>query len=711
MALLTLAWRGWRVAWPDVERVDALLAAERGRFALWLPVFMGAGALAYLSWRSEPTGWAGAAVLGAAAAGAWLAGQRVVLRAPFLALAAAALGFASAQFAASRAPPLLDLPVRAVVASGVVRGVDLLPDEGRRVVLEEVRLGADAAPLPRTVRVRLRAEDTTELAAGDTIRLRALLRPPAPPAYPGAWDLQRDAFFGGLGGGGMALGPVDVVARASPSGLARRVRALRDGIGARFVAGLPGSTGAVAATLFTGNPAAIPEPDRAAFRDSGLAHLLAVAGLHIGIVMGLFLGAMRGGLACSERAALFWPCKQIAAVAALAAGGAYLLLTGAHVPIIRSFAMACLFTLAVLTGRRAVSVRGLAVAATAILLIAPWEVGGVSFQMSFSAVLALIAGYEALRPHLRALHGEGRARRVALHVIGLALTSALAGTASAPFGAYHFGRIQTWFIVSNMVAVPVTALWVMPWGLVALALMPLGLEQAALLPMGWGVDAILWIARTTAALPAATWQVPHMPAWGLAVLSLGMAWLGIWRTRWRLLGAAPIAAGLASAWLARPPDLLVSPDARIIALRTADGAFMEAASGAPKFVRDAWAQYWAVAGLEKLPREGSAGDGAAACTQAGCLLRPRDGAAAVLLLRRGEPAAGDCARAALVVAAEPARGRCGYDAALIDRFTVWRQGAQAVWVEAGGVRVVSDADLRGARPWVPIPGSHRERGE
>ena len=117
---------------------------------------------------------------------------------------------------------------------------------------------------------------------------------------------------------------------------------------------------------------------------------------------------------------------------------------------------------------------------------------GVSFQMSFSAVLALISGYEALRPALRELHGSGsRRRRFASHLAALALTSALAGTASAPFGAYHFGRIQVYFVVANMVAVPLTALWVMPAGLIALLLMPFGLDWLAFVPMGWGVDAIL----------------------------------------------------------------------------------------------------------------------------------------------------------------------------------------------------------------------------
>ena len=169
-----------------------------------------------------------------------------------------------------------------------------------------------------------------------------------------------------------------------------------------------------------------------------------------------------------------------------------------------------------LAGRRAVSLRGLRLAATVLMLLEPQEVPGVSFQMSFSAVLALISGYEALRPWLRATarHGPGggASRRM---LAALALTSALAGTASAPFGAYHFGRIQLYFVVANMVGGAADrALGDAGSGCIALLLMPFGLEWLALMPMGWGAEAVLWVARTTAALPAATVDVPHMPPGG-----------------------------------------------------------------------------------------------------------------------------------------------------------------------------------------------------
>jgi len=334
-------------------------------------------------------------------------------------------------------------------------------------------------------------------------------------------------------------------------------------------------------------------------------------------------------------------------------------------------------------------------------------VPGVSFQMSFSAVLALIAGYEAVRPHLHRLYGHGGiARRFVLHVVALALTSLLAGTASAPFGAYHFGRVQLYFIPSNMVAVPLTAFWVMPAGMIALALMPLHQEALALVPMGWGIEAILWVARTASGWPDATLPVPPTPAWGIIVLSLGMAWLGLWRGRVRLAGLALIALGLASPALYRPPDILVSADARLIALRTPARLYVQEAPGAAAFTLDAWTQFWALPAAA-MPENGAAGNGAVTCSPAACLLRPAHGGAA--LLARKTPPADACAAADVLVSAEPARRRCP-ELPLVDRFTVWREGAAAIWLDTGAARIVTDRAARGSRPWVPPPPRPRSEG-
>jgi competence protein ComEC len=685
------------------------LAAERERAVLWLPVFMAAGVLGYYDLRFEPPLWVGASValpaLGAAIRlrGTWWQ------RAAVSALAASAIGFAAAQFATARvAPPEIALPTHATEVTGTVRAVEALPD-GRRVMLEAVRLDDSEALLPRFLRVRLRRDDHAELGTGDALRVRALVRAPAPPAYPGAWDLQRDAFYAGLGGSGFALGPAELLSRGSPTAPLRLVQRVREIIAGRVSAAIPGSAGAFAVTLLTGFQNSMPIADHDAFRAAGLAHLLAVAGLHIGIVMGFAMVVARTAFAASEHASLFWPAKQLAAVAALAAGLGYALLTGLHVPILRSFMMASLFTLAVLAGRRAISLRGLALAATALMLAEPQEVPGVSFQMSFSAVLALISGYATLRPWLNRLHGKSPGWRFGGYLLALVLTSALAGTFSAPYGAYHFGRVQVYFVVANMAAVPLTALWVLPAGLLSLPLMPFGLEFLLLTPMGWGAEAVVWVARTTASWPASTVDVPHIPAWGLAVLSLGIAWLGLWQTRLRLAGVAVIALGLASPAMVRPPDLLVSDDARLIAVRTDAGVWLQSGSGASKFTRDAWLQYWSAGAPHPIPTEGSVADGAIVCTPDECLLRPHARVLAAMLVR-GATHPDGCSVASVIVAAEPARGLCPRPwPKLVDRFTVWRDGAVAIWLDPGGARVLTDRAERGARPWVPPPPTPSRR--
>jgi len=675
---LAVAWSAW-------------IDAEQGRFMPWLAVSMIVGAAAYFGLRSEPAAWTGyAAVLLAAlsTAGTW---RLRVPRAVAMAALAGAVGFLSAQAQTRRALPIEALPVKAAVLTGVVRAVDTLP-EGRRVLLAGVRTDPAQAALARLVRVRLHRGDLTELAAGDRIQVRSLIRPPAPPAYPGGWDLQRDAFFSGLGASGYALNPAVVLEQAEPAGAAAWLQALRDGIARRVIQGLPGPAGAVGATLLTGLGTAIPPADRAAFRDSGLAHLLAVAGLHIGIVMGLVMGGARLILAANERTALHWPGKAIAGGIALAVGGGYLLLTGAHVPIIRSFAMACLVTLGLMLGRRALSLRGLGLAAVAIVLIAPNEVAGVSFQMSFAAVLALIAGYEAMRPVLARLHGNGMGRRTLHHLALLALTSLLAGTASAPFAAYHFGHFQLYFIVANLAAVPITAFLVMPAGLATLALMPLGLEHLVLAPMGWGINGILWIGRTVSGWPAATLAVPGMPAWGLLVVAAGLAWLGLWRSRMRLAGVAVIAAGLLSCLATQPPDVLVSSDARLIAFR--DGAYWtQSRSGVSGFVHDAWQDHLAAGPLQSL-QEGKPAE----CTASACRIDHLG-----LLILRDAARVTDCTGIRLLVSAEPARGECPSGVPYIDRFSVWRDGAHAAWLTPDGLRILSDRAYRGERPWVPPP--------
>lgn len=690
----------------------ALLARQHGRFAPWHAVALGAGVLVYFAQPAEPGPGALSAALALAVLAVWLA-QRARLVGSLVGLAAAGLlGFGIAAWHAARMPPPLELPRGALNVTGTVVEVTFLP-EGRRVTLVDAQVNG-GAPLARSLRIRLRADDPARPVPGDTLSLRALLRSPGAPVAPGAWDFQRAAFFSGLGASGSALGPVTLIAGAEAvPGFA----ALRLGLEARVQAAIPGAAGAVAAALLTGSQAAIPPAEIVAMRDSGLAHLLSVSGLHMTIVMGAVFATLRLAIALVPWLALRLPSKGSAALGALAAGAGYMLLTGAQVPMQRCLVMAALVTLGLLAGRRALTVRSLALAAALVLLVAPAELLGPSFQMSFAAVLALAAGYEVLRGRLAALAPRGGWGRTALvWGFGLILTSVLAGAATAPFGLHHFGRLQVYGVAANAVAVPLTSLLVMPAGMAALVLMPFGLEAPALWVMGWGVEGILATARLVAAWPDASPVLEPLPGWALMGATFGFCWLALWRGPVRLAGVPVTAAALAAGLAASPPDLLVSADGRLIALRTGQGVFLQEQPGATAFARSALLRQLGATEAQPLPAEGEAAGGAIACDRAACRFRPRPDAPLAVLLRSAPAPRGQrfpdpptpeavraaCAEVALLVSAEPIRPRCT-TAASVDRFTVWREGAQAIWLGVAGVEVLSDRAARGERPWVPPP--------
>jgi len=654
--------------------------AEHGRFVLMLPVAIGAAILLYFSLPTEPPLWLGAGALGTAGVALAASWRHPYLRFVAALALAASLGFARAEWRTAAEPPLAFIPTGVIKVSGSIARIEIVPG-AERITLAFPRLDG-GPPLPRAVRIKLRPDDPARLQAGEVVQCYAMLFGPDRPAYPDGWDQGRDDFFSGLNAAGFALNHVTIISPAPPDRLADALQNLRAGIAANIMATLPPETGAIALTLLTGDEQAIPLQERQNFIEAGLAHILAVAGLHVGIIMGLAFAGSRYLLTRNERMTLRLPTKAIAAALALLAGVGYAALTGAHLPIIRSLAMASLATLGVFVGRRAVSLRGLAVAAVALMLATPETVLGTSFQMSFSAVMALICGYAAVQHFFTRFHASGsRLGRIAVHVLGLTYTSLLAGGASMPFAAYQFQQIQPYWIPANLLAVPLTAFWIMPVGLVALALMPLHAGALALFPMGWGIRVIVWITAQIAQWPDAMLRIAPMPPAAILLIAAGLVWLCIWRSTPRLAGIPVMALGAVLALLARPPDVLVSPDARLIAIRSGGTVFLITQRKGDRFTLEQWAPVWGQVPLT--PAE---------CTENTCRVGPVLFAAAPLA---------ECTGSAIAVSPVEFTGCAG---PVIDRLYVYRNGATAAWVNGTKVTLRTDRAVQGLRPWVaPYP--------
>ncbi len=682
----------------------ARLAAERERWVLWLPVALGAGIGLYFALPVEPPRAVGPAALAAAVIATVLGRKVWHARIVAMALLAVSLGFAVAQWRTHDvAAPVLERTLNATSVEGRILRVE--PGvRGPRVVLAVGNIaGLDGKPVPRLVRLRLHGDDG-DIRPGDVVRVRARLSPPPSASYPGAYDFSRQAWFDGLGAVGFAFGPAERLATSARPGLfgewRERIEAARTAIARRITKSIQGPPGAVAAALATGLRGEIPEEVRAQMRDSGLAHLLAISGLHIGLVAGFVFALVRGGLALVPGLALGWPLKQIAAVAALLAAAVYMLLAGATVPTQRAFVMTAFVLLAILVNRTGISLRLIAVAASIVLLLRSEALLSVSFQMSFAAAIALVAAYEAFAGRFRVAAGEaGIARRIAMYFAAVAFTTVIASLATAPFAVFHFNRFALLGLVANMAAVPLAALWVMPLEVLGLLLMPLGLEELALVPLGWGVSAILAVAAEVSSWPLAAVTVPEPSSLGLLVMVVGGLWLALWKGRWRMAGIAGILAGGLTVGSVASPDILIADNARLIAFRSAPDTLHLSSLRAQSFVRDIWLRRVGEDTPQSFPDTGE-GSTILRCDGQSCI-GTVDGRTIAFV---SDPLAfeEDCRRADVVVAKVPAPRACDGPDIVIDWFDLWRDGAHAIWLDAGEGRsevwqARTDAP---ARPWM-----------
>jgi competence protein ComEC len=681
--------------------LERRLEAEQERWFCWLPVFLGCGIGAYFALPVEPSlvlalvplvvmlAWSGART-----------GRGTFASLLVAALLAATFGFALAKLRVEwvRAP-VLERQINSTEVRGWVEQVEPKAGGGQRLTLRVVALGElPAAERPARVRVSI-TRAAPEAAAGSAVKVRATLMPPSEPALPGDYDFGRQAWFAGIGAVGYSLSAPVVDANAGESPLDLRlwasVQRLRQGIGARIAAALPGERGAIATALVTGERGGISEATNDAFRDSGILHILSISGFHMAIMAGSVFFIVRLGLACFPSVALRYPIKKWAAAAALIAALAYLMISGAAFATVRSTIMIGIMFLAVLLDRPALALRNVVLAATLILVVFPESLFDVGFQMSFAAVLALVAVYEALRRRdLWASMMEGGAGRLVVFFAGIVLSTLIASAAVAPFAAYHFHKSQQFAVIANLIALPVCNLLVMPAALAALVAMPFGIEAYPLMLMGWGIDAMTWTAQRVAELPGAVLPVPAMPTLAFMLMVAGGLWLMLWQTRWRFAGVALIAGGVALAPMLPAPDILIGSDGELVAMRGEGGVLSAIGARSANFELERWLEHDGSPGAV----EEAAAARAFTCDGIGC--RAQVKGLEVAVARHPAAFAEDCRRVAILVSPLVSPRGCAKPKAVVDFFAARREGTHALYIGAdGSIRVETVAQTRGTRPW------------
>lgn len=669
------------------------LDSQRGTLFPWVPVLFGCGIGIYFSirWEPGPEHWrlvvalmAGLLVLG------WRLGEgrRLVVSAPILVLA----GFAVAGLKAH----LVGETVLGYRYYGPVEGriveIDRSASDALRLTLDRVRL-ARVPPerTPARVRISLHGEQGfLDPEPGLTVIATAHLSPPAGAVEPGGFDFRRQAWFQRLGAVGYTRVPVLAYAPHDGRGVALAVYRLRMRISAAVQAALPGPAGGFAAAITTGDRSGIDQGMAEALRASNLAHLLAISGLHMGLLTGFVFAALRLGLAAIPGAALIWPVRKIAAGFALVAGAGYLALSGGNVATERAFIMVAVMFLAILAERRAVTLRSVALAALVVLTLRPEALYGPGFQMSFAATTALVVVYEALR---RQGVRPARWPFVARLLGGVALSSFVAGLATAPIAAAHFNQVPHYGLLANIVSVPLMGAVIIPAAVLAALLTPFGLAWVGLKLMEWPILWILMVAGTVADWPGSVSKVIAPGAWVLPLLTLGALFAVAVRGRARLAGVPLMVLGVALWAGAERPLVLVSETGGLVGVMTDKGRALSKPKG-DGFAATSW-----------LENDGDRADQAEAAGRADFAAEGRmqriEAGGITLIHATGKVASaaavarcGEVSVVVVNVALEAPKGCAVYDARRL-RDT----GALAVTQGPEGPRIVTVHDVTGKRLW------------
>jgi len=683
-----------------------LLAAERDRWFLWHVVSFGCGIAIYFALPSEPGLLSALFPLVAAFALVFVWRDGALGHFLPAAVLAFAAGIACAKFETlmAEAPVLKRKMFRAVV-SGYVERLEPRPARGPRITIRVAAIqGLKPEETPYRVRIRLLSA-AQNLQPGAAIEIAAMLAPPMRPALPGGYDFARSAFFEQIGAVGYARSRLKRVALPpAPWGLSVKlaVQRVRHALSERIMAAVPGERGAIANALMTGERGLISTETLAAYRNAGLLHILSISGLHMAIMAGTVFFAVRLLLAAWPSVALRYPIKKWAALASVNAALAYLLISGATHATQRAFVMVLIAMCAVALDRPAIALRNVAIAAAALLIIAPSSLLNVGFQMSFAAVIALVAAYEYARDR-RGSKPPGVPRGAGVQMIlffaGIIGSTVVASLAVAPIAAYHFHKGQIYGVLANLIAVPVCNFLVMPAALLSFIAMPLGLEAWPLAAMAEGIDVMTWCARTVAGLPGAVVHIPTFSIFSFSLIILGMLWFCLWRTNWRFWGGFLVALGLCLAPLRSAPDVLVAEGGRLVAVRQADGRF----AVAPGRHRRAYElSRWLENDGDIRKGHAVKAGGAFRCDPAGYTIKFKNFYIAISV----SPAslADDCRRAYLLILSYPKPQSCKPGGMTLDFWQLRDGGTHAIRIDNAGVlHVARVEDMRGNRPWARKP--------
>lgn len=611
-------------------------------------------------------------------------------------------------------------------------------DERWTIAIENIE-GLAISNTPRKLLLIRRAKEP-KFQAGDRIEAWARLIPLQRQAFPGSFDYGRYLWARQIGGQGYLGRRVKLLADGAGAtnislwlDVWMRIEQVRSNMASYLFAHMEVGPAGLASALVVGKRDYLTVETKDALRLSGLAHILAISGLHMALVTLTIFGGVRLAGSFIEPLVLRYDIKKLAAWAALLAATCYLVLSGHGVATIRAYVMMVIFLGAILAGRPALTMHNVALALIILVLFQPFSIVEPGLQMSFGATVALIAGYRSLEgmTKWRAWGGRfaGNVRddfnrqierqgsvihRGVMQIVrwfaGLCITALLAGLATTPFSIAFFHQMAPMGLIANLMAMPILSLIVMPSALISALLIPVGLQQWSLAVMEWGLEQIIYVAQWVVDISPQIALLVAGPA-GLALASaVILTSIAIHPNR-LAVGASLIAGAglLVFNQLQIQPDIWIAENGRSIAVRDGKGHWVFAGIKEDRFLAQALLK--ADGDTRALPsiatrnqNSPAIGDasGEVRCDGDACRLNvssnglqwaaePKREVWSVSLIKTMRAFAEECAVSDIVISALQVPESCSRPLLVVDKYRLKQHGSHFLWLPR------SDASDRAAR--------------
>lgn len=498
------------------------------------------------------------------------------------------LGFCAADYRTESLKfPKISEQLSAVKIYGTINQINL-SQESKKIILSD--LDIENLPLERTPKF-IRINTKSSLAAvkiGDRITTKAVIMPPPLPSYPDGFNFSEYAYFKQIGGIGYSVSGIKLIDIEDENFFHALFEKARHSIASRLKEVMGEPEGDVAAALLVGFSAQIDKEVYEHIRISGIAHIMAISGMHVVIVVGLVFLIIRLLLSKIPHLALRYDLKKISAVSALLISFIYLQLAGSPVSAERAFIMSAIVLLAIIFDRNANALRSISLAAILILIFTPEAIKSASLQMSFAACLALIASYNHFQLKFNIKGNKSKLQKIFLYFASIVLSTLIAGTATAPFVIYHFNQYSTYSILTNLVAIPLADFVVMPLGVLSLVLMPLKLDYIPLKLMGYSISFMLKYSSLISKLPYSSVYIAKFTEIGICLIAFGGVIVTLMQTKLKYAGIPFILIGLMMQDNYGKPDILIDAQGKLFAIKGLDGHLYASSKVKSRFVRSSW---------------------------------------------------------------------------------------------------------------------------